>query len=715
MFIVLNVLHLTVIQHGIVNHNVQIKAKQNDINYEMFQLYIPETRFDDQNSPYYSLIVNYRATVEMELIICTFSIYEQCIHDDNAHNYINITGSIQIDNYAIKFNLTDTDKIFVIFRLLDNNIDGSVTFQAQSVIVMTPQIQIMNIKANQDLYLMLVKCNDPTLQLVIDQSAMFCMEANAHIDKLSCINPQSGRSSYFINNPDMIIQKVYMNPNCYINNSVHIGYQKHYIFTQEIQNSSYYGKISSQIFDTSNNWIETTQQPINSLTSSDITIISHATVSTPIMPWTTDKIPYLEVWFLVSKTLNQLKENNITIIKSNMVFHNNISRAVSNMQNLSYSLAFIGGVDSHYFQVTNKYDSVGDSCVVKNGWCQLIIDYISQIGVADNILYYVIFENFQSTILYAPQHNIEPNIIVHDIVAQNSSRYYRMKTKDISEGKLKITSNDSIAPINVIVSTKINLPQINDSSVQVVNGIGNVEIVINNDSFSSGDMFIHVQNGANLDIQVQISFLTSTVIQEIIINQIEKVIQLKKDVNVIAGVKIPYPIITPANNGITAAYFSQIVFQTQATLPIGCEVTFDSFGSVRSFRYATLLFSFSALSVVSFSVEITAEGLYDNEFIYLNITSQCDAKLQIISAAAHQLDNNVDTILVVMPLKSFFVHEVVADIDRIIKIQSIQKFSGTLYVCPYQNSLSITIHISNPKLLKLLFQYELFQYRDSIN
>ncbi|CAL6066392.1 Conserved_hypothetical protein [Hexamita inflata] len=718
MFVLLNALQATPIRHGAVMRDISIQTKQDDwMKYEIFQLDVPEATNDAQNMVGYSLVINFQASRAMGLVVCAFPTYLECTQDANALNFFNATGTVQIDGYAAKFGLT-SPQIYVMFTLSGRNQVGSVTFQAQSVYILTPQSKPVKVAANQDLYLMAARCDGTSFSLLIDASATFCSNANAHVDRASCMNAQTGQTAYAFNNPDVYtfitvfatdveqaltvemdiragafavnetnVRKVYMNPNCYIMNSVALGKLTNYIYTQEIQNASYRSNITSRLVDVDHNQIDETSQLVRAITSTDFSVITHAKVSSPVMPWTNDEIPFLLLWFVVSKDLTELKADTVKEVASHHVLNNAVALpGMSNLQNLSYDLAFVGGEVDLSFYVTHKYGLLGDSCAVKNGRCQLLLDNNTQIKVADFILYYAVYGSFQSSVIYAPLQVMEPNTIVYDVVQKNQgSRYYRMKAKDLLEGKLYVTSNDSTAPLAVVVSSAVYLPQKTDRAVQVAEGLGAVELVLKEGSFDNGEIFVHVQNAAKKNVEVQVEFVSSNVISEILVNQEEKTIQLAKGVSVVAGVKIPAPIVTALTNGNTAAYFSQMVFQAYAALPAACDVTFDQFGSRKYFRYASLS---QAQNLVSFNIKITAKALYDNEFVYVNITSECDAELSIISAAVHQMEENFDTVVPVMPNKAVFVHEIVLGINRKISIHGQTQYSGLLYICPWPMLLS---------------------------
>ncbi|CAL6066393.1 Conserved_hypothetical protein [Hexamita inflata] len=712
MFVLLNALQATPIRHGAVMRDISIQTKQDDwMKYEIFQLDVPEATNDAQNMVGYSLVINFQASRAMGLVVCAFPTYLECTQDANALNFFNATGTVQIDGYAAKFGLT-SPQIYVMFTLSGRNQVGSVTFQAQSVYILTPQSKPVKVAANQDLYLMAARCDGTSFSLLIDASATFCSNANAHVDRASCMNAQTGQTAYAFNNPDVYtfitvfatdveqaltvemdiragafavnetnVRKVYMNPNCYIMNSVALGKLTNYIYTQEIQNASYRSNITSRLVDVDHNQIDETSQLVRAITSTDFSVITHAKVSSPVMPWTNDEIPFLLLWFVVSKDLTELKADTVKEVASHHVLNNAIALpGMSNLQNLSYDLAFVGGEVDLSFYVTHKYGLLGDSCAVKNGRCQLLLDNNTQIKVADFILYYAVYGSFQSSVIYAPLQVMEPNTIVYDVVQKNQgSRYYRMKAKDLLEGKLYVTSNDSTAPLAVVVSSAVYLPQKTDRAVQVAEGLGAVELVLKEGSFDNGEIFVHVQNAAKKNVEVQVEFVSSNVISEILVNQEEKTIQLAKGVSVVAGVKIPAPIVTALTNGNTAAYFSQMVFQTYTALPAACDVTFDQFGSRKYFRYASLS---QAQNLVSFNIKITAKALYDNEFVYVNITSECDAELSIISAAVHQMEN-IYSVVPILPNKVIFVHEVVVGIDKRVEIESESESSGQLLICPF--------------------------------
>ncbi|CAL6086430.1 Conserved_hypothetical protein [Hexamita inflata] len=712
MFVLLNALQATLIRHGAVMRDIPIQTKQDDwMKYEIFQLDVPEATNDAQNMVGYSLVINFQASRAMGLVVCAFPTYLECTQDANALNFFNATGTVQIDGYAAKFGLT-SPQIYVMFTLSGRNQVGSVTFQAQSVYILTPQSKPMKVAANQDLYLMAARCDGTSFSLLIDASVTFCSNANAHVDRASCMNAQTGQTSYAFNNPDVYtfitvfatdveqaltvemdiragafavnetnVRKVYMNPNCYIMNSVALGKLTNYIYTQEIQNASYRSNITSRLVDVDHNQIDETSQLVRALTSTDFSVITHAKVSSPVMPWTNDEIPFLLLWFVVSKDLTELKADTVKEVASHHVLNNAVALpGMSNLQNLSYDLAFVGGEVDLSFYVTHKYGLLGDSCAVKNGRCQLLLDNNTQIKVADFILYYAVYGSFQSSVIYAPLQVMEPNTIVYDVVQKNQgSRYYRMKAKDLLEGKLYVTSNDSTAPLAVVVSSAVYLPQKTDRAVQVAEGLGAVELVLKEGSFDNGEIFVHVQNAAKKNVEVQVEFVSSNVISEILVNQEEKTIQLAKGVSVVAGVKIPAPIVTALTNGNTAAYFSQMVFQAYAALPAACDVTFDQFDSRKYFRYASLS---QAQNLVSFNIKITAKALYDNEFVYVNITSECDAELLIIPAAVHQMEN-IYSVVPILPNKVIFVHEVVVGIDKRVEIESESESSGQLLICPF--------------------------------
>ncbi|CAL6015316.1 Conserved_hypothetical protein [Hexamita inflata] len=536
MFVLLSALQVTLIKHGQVMKDIKIQTKLNYwTKYEIFQLDIPETYNDPYNMQNYSLIVNFQATRAVQLVVCAYPTYHECIEDGYSVSFSNTTGAVQIDGYTNKLGLV-SQQIYLMFSLSGRNAAASVTFQAQSVYILSPQSKTVIVAANQDLYLMAARCDQSSFILLIDSSAAICSSDNAHATLSTCEHVQTGKSSYAFNSPnkftfitvfaaseDQILtvqmniqtnvlnvnetntRKIYLNQNCFIMNQIQFSKLTTFTFTQEVQNKSH--QVVSEFIDSDNVSIEQSSQPIVQLMNFDLSVITSANVTVPIMPWTNDDIPFILVWLVVAKDLTQLRQNELKQIQSNHVVNNLVALpGTSNLQNLSYDIAFVGGETDLQFYVTHKYGMQCDSCTTKNGRCQLIIDNTTQIKVADNFLYYIIYSDFQSSIIYAPLQVMEPNMVVQDIVQRNNgSRYYRMKTKNIKYEQLQITSNDSTAFIKVVLSSSIYLPQITDNNVNIATGIGAVKLLIP-DSIGSDELFFHVQNLAKNNIEVKIEF-----------------------------------------------------------------------------------------------------------------------------------------------------------------------------------------------------------------
>ncbi|CAL6058243.1 Conserved_hypothetical protein [Hexamita inflata] len=539
MFVLLTALQLTAINHGEVMKDIKIQTKLNYwMKYEIFQLDVPETWNDLYNMQNYSLIVNFQATRAVQMVVCAYPTYYECIEDGYSMSFTNTTGTVQIDGYTNKLGLV-SQQIYLMFSLVGRNAAASVTFQAQSVYILSPQQKTVIVAANQDLYLMAARCDQSSFNLLIDTSAVICSSSNAHATISTCEHVQTGESSYAFNSQnkytfitvfaaseDQIltvqmniqtsvlyvnetnIRKVYLNQNCFIMNQISFSKLTTFTFTQEVQNASYRQKVISEFIDSDNVSIDKTSQPIVQLMNFDLSVITSANVTFPIMPWTNDDVPFILVWFVVAKDLTQLKQNEVKQIQSNHVINNLVPLpGMSNSHNLSYDLAFVGGETDLQFYVTHKYDIQGDSCTKKNGRCQLIIDNTTQIKGADNFLYYIIYKDFQSSIIYSPLQVMEPNTIVQDIVQRNNgSRYYRMKTKNIKYEQLQITSNDSTAFIKVVISSSIYLPQVTDNNVNIATGIGAVKLLIPDSIGRSDELFFHVQNLAKNNIEVNIEF-----------------------------------------------------------------------------------------------------------------------------------------------------------------------------------------------------------------
>ncbi|CAL6064542.1 Conserved_hypothetical protein [Hexamita inflata] len=537
MFVLLTALQLTAINHGEVMKDIKIQTKLNYwMKYEIFQLDVPETWNDPYNMQNYSLIVNFQATRAVQLVVCAYPTYYECIEDGYSMSFTNKTGTVQIDGYTNKLGLI-SQQIYLMFSLVGRNAAASVTFQAQSVYILSPQQKTVIVAANQDLYLMAARCDQSSFNLLIDSSAVICSSDNAHATLSTCEHVQTGESSYAFNSPnkytfitvfaaseDQILtvkmniqtnvlnvnetnaRKVYLNQNCFIMNQIQFNKLITFTFTQEVQNVSRQ-KVISEFIDSNNVSIYITSQPIAQLMGFDLSVITSSNVTFPVMPWTNDDVPFILVWFVVAKDLQQLWQNEVKQIKSNHVINNLVALpGMSNSHNLSYDLAFVGGEKDIQFYATHKYDIQGDSCITKNGRCQLIIDNTTQSKVADNFIYYIIYKDFQSSIIYAPLQVMEPNTIVQDIVQRNyGSRYYRMKTKNIKNKQLQITSNDSTAFIKVVISSSIYLPQITDNNVNIATGIGAVKLLIP-DQFDNDELFFHVQNSAKNNIEVIIGF-----------------------------------------------------------------------------------------------------------------------------------------------------------------------------------------------------------------
>ncbi|CAL6078127.1 Conserved_hypothetical protein [Hexamita inflata] len=390
--LLLRTTQITPINHGVVMRDIRIGTKQaNNIYYEIFQLDIPEISSDVSNILDYSLMLSYDSYNIEYVYICQYDTFELCTSSENTIIYENSSNVIQINNFAAKFD-PEINQLYILFRTRVYNSD--VSFQIQTEIILTPQAKQFTIAANQDLYLTAARCDGTSFNLLLEQQIQFCVSDNAHVAKKDCPQVQSGKTWYTFENPKLYtfitvfatnvqqttniqmdihasefqvnttnVRKIYRNQNCYIMNHVVLGKIQSYIYTQEIQNTSYRNSISSRLINKENNQIDETTQLIDSLTSDDFSVISNSKNNARIMPWSNREISFLLLWFVVSTDLIQLKQNQITKVSSHMVFdHTPSAPGKCNAKNLIYSLAFSAGVNTNFY-VTNKYGSIGDSCV----------------------------------------------------------------------------------------------------------------------------------------------------------------------------------------------------------------------------------------------------------------------------------------------------------------------------------------------------------------
>ncbi|CAL6002919.1 Hypothetical_protein [Hexamita inflata] len=269
--------------------------------------------------------------------------------------------------------------------------------------------------------------------------------------------------------------------------------------------------------------------------------------------WKENTLYPLLLWFVISPYLSQLKENQIKQVQSHMVFdYSPKAPGKCNTKDLNYSLAFTAG--SSNFYVTNKYGTLGD-CVNIDGRCQVLLEGNTKIKVAENVLYYSLFNSFSDdNIISAPIQTIEVNTLIQDLIPKQSSRYYRANAQDLH--LVMLQSNYSVGKIKIITSSTIYLPQDNDPRVKVAEAMGLIKFKI----IDQNEVFIHIINEALQNIEIQLELIPSNVFNQLLVNQQKK--------SMYFGVKIPKPIII--NN--QAAFFSQVLFQSTAVFPPECKI-----------------------------------------------------------------------------------------------------------------------------------------------
>ncbi|CAL5995485.1 Conserved_hypothetical protein [Hexamita inflata] len=700
-------LQAIVIQHGYVYHNIELKTKlQTYVYYDIFQLDVPEVLNDADNFIDYHLMLSFDTSEPIKVHICTDDSYDKCINGQKTLSYHSSSEVIQISSYAV---LTGS-KVFILFESM--NFNAKISFQVQNEIVLTPQAKQFTIAVNQDLYLTAARCDGTSFNLLLDPQVQFCVSNNAHVAKKDCQQVQSGKTSYTFENPKLYtfitifatdvqqttniqmdihagefqvnttnVRKIYRNQNCYIMNHVVLGKIQSYIYTQEIQNISYRKSVTSKLVNEDQNQIDETTQLIDSLTSGDFSIISSSLETATIMPWLEREYPILLLWFVISPDLRQLKENQIKQVQSHMVFdYSPRAPGKCNTKDLNYSLAFSAG--SSNFYITNKYGTLGDSCVNIDGRCQVLLEGNSQIKVAENILYYALFNSFSDDkIISAPLQTIEVNTLIQDLIPKQSSRYYRAKIKDINLVMLQLSSNYFVGKIKIITSSTIYLPQDSDPRVKVAEAMGQIKFKI----IDQNEVFIHVINEALQNIEIQLELIPSNMFTQLLVNQQKKSMYSQPSDSIIVGVKIPKPIII--NN--QAAFFSQVVFQSTAVFPPECQIHFDQYGSDKYFRYASLN---KDQNLITFSITLSQKQILENDFVYVNITSTCYVDVTVIPVFAHQIDSTVQTGVSRQQL-AVLTHEHIVGFDRHIDVQFSTFKNATLYICPFPVLLSQNVSV----------------------
>ncbi|CAL5984573.1 Conserved_hypothetical protein [Hexamita inflata] len=701
-------LQAVVIQHGYVYHDIELKTKlQTYVYYDIFQLNVPEVLNDADNLIDYHLMLSFDTLEPIKVHICTDDSYDKCINGQRTLSYHSSSEVIQISSYAV---LTGS-KVYILFESM--NFNSKVSFQVQNEIVLTPQAKQFTVAANQDLYLTAARCDGTSFNLLLDPLVQFCVSDNAHVAKKDCPQIQSGKTSYTFENPKLYtfitvfatdvqqttniqmdihageyqvnttnVRKIYRNQNCYIMNRVVLGKIQSYIYTQEIQNTSYRKSVTSKLVNEDQNQIDETTQLIDSLTSGDFSIISSSQETAAVMPWLEIEYPILLLWFVISPDLSQLKENQIKQVQSHMVFdYSPKAPGKCNTKDLNYSLAFTAG--SSNFYVTNKYGTLGDSCVNIDGRCQVLLEGNTQIKVAENVLYYALFNSFSDdNIISAPLQTIEVNTLIQDLIPKQSSRYYRANVKDLHLVMLQLQSNYSVGKIKIISSSTIYLPQDNDPRVKVAEAMGQIKFKI----IDQNEVFIHIINEALQNIEIQLQLIPSNVFTQLLVNQQKQSMYSQPSDSIIVGVKIPKPIII--NNQV--AFFSQVVFQSTAVFPPECEIHFDQYGSDQYFRYASLN---KDQNLITFSITLSQKELLENDFVYVNITSTCYVDVKVIPVFAHQMDSTVQTAVSRQQL-AVLTHEHIVGFDRHIDVQFSTFKNATLYICPFPVLLgqNVSVH-----------------------
>ncbi|CAL6061038.1 Conserved_hypothetical protein [Hexamita inflata] len=157
-------------------------------------------------------------------------------------------------------------------------------------------------------------------------------------------------------------------------------------------------------------------------------------------------------------------------------------------------------------------------------------------------------------------------------------------------------------------------------------------------------------------------------------------ISLKKEVSVVVGIQVPEAVYTEVGSTL----FSQISFQGTAILNNDCMIFFNNVNNNELYAIYKMHDEF-----LQFQVEISEKENKERPFIYINITSICNIKLEFVAAAVQQFNGPVGTLTHLSPQNTFLAHKHEKGVNKWVQFDFDPDDSVIIFICSSPVSLNM--------------------------
>ncbi|CAL5985020.1 Hypothetical_protein [Hexamita inflata] len=163
-------------------------------------------------------------------------------------------------------------------------------------------------------------------------------------------------------------------------------------------------------------------------------------------------------------------------------------------------------------------------------------------------------------------------------------------------------------------------------------------------------------------------------------NQKEQNYTLTKDLSIVVGIRVPPAVVV----GLQTVGYSQFAFMGWAYVPTDCSIVYQDL--TKSKTYAVQKeFKVTA----NFAVELSKQQNLNAEMIFISVMSTCDLQVQLIAAAVHQFDAQVNSLTKAQPQGTFFVHKHVPGATKQIQFDIDTQYATDVWVGSAPKLLSV--------------------------
>ncbi|CAL6100487.1 Hypothetical_protein [Hexamita inflata] len=187
-------------------------------------------------------------------------------------------------------------------------------------------------------------------------------------------------------------------------------------------------------------------------------------------------------------------------------------------------------------------------------------------------------------------------------------------------------------------------------------------------------------------INIIICYQSSVEPDIILINQQEKNIALKTNVNTVIGVQVPPIIIADSKTAI----YHHFAFLAVFNIPDQCTIQFSDIYDFKLEQYQ------QSETSVSFVVQLSREQNDGSKFIYVKVISKCDTQMMLVASAVHYYEEHVTLFTKKLPERTYLVHNHVKNQNKRIMIDVASTESFAVQVC----STPVLMNIIGPDCKK---------------